>query len=147
MRYSLFDTMKGVIIERTPYAVKERATLAFNGAREGDTLMSLSKDGASFYRKLDADLECSLPITEGITKIYIKRFGTTVKTWECEAINAIRLKDGQYLVCPADMDIPTEIVRIQEENQRINDRCASLEDSIRALNRRIDDMLDGWGIT
>ena len=147
MIYALFDTMTGAVIDRAPAVVGEKISLQFNGAPEKATVFVKAENGDTFYRDLGKDGSCEIPVRYGVLKVFVKTFGTSFRTWECEELKISRIDEGRNLLCPNDTNLPLEFVKLRQENQEIRENEKRLQAQIDATNVRIDKMLDGWDIT
>lgn len=146
MKYALFDTMTGAVLDRTPTEVHGGLPLEFVGAVEGSRVMLTTEDGVVFYVKIENGA-CVAPFLTGKIQVRVKHFGTRVDTWVCEPLKVIDLGEGRALVYPEDQDIFAELVRVRMELQGIRDEQKVQKGDILATNKRLDDMLEGWGIT
>lgn len=145
--YKLFDTMTGAILDRNPVIVQGKIGIQFLGAPAKSVAFIKSENGDTFYRDLNESFSCEIPVREGVLKVWVKTFGTSFKTWECEEMVVSRVDDSHHLVCPNDNNLPAEFVRLREENQEIREKNKELEKHIAETNARIDKMLEGWDIT
>lgn len=147
MKYTLFDTMTGVITDRRPFVTEGKICFSFENHPEKATLFAKAENGATWYRDLDEFGNCEIPAVIGRVNVWVKVFGLHVKTWECEPIVTTELSDGRILVCPHDTNLPDEMARIRVENQEIRDEQERLHEEIAQISARIEKMLEGWNIT
>ena len=147
MTYALFDNMTGAVVDRTPVVIEEKIALQFNGAPKKATAFIKADNGDTFYRDLNEDGTCEIPVREGVLRVYVKTFGTSFRTWKCEELAVSRVDSDRYLLSPNDTNLPVEFVRLKQENQEIREKQKELEKQIAETNVRIDKMLEGWDIT
>ena len=146
MKYALFDTMTGAVVDRTPTEVRGALPLEFVGAVDGSVVSLTAEDGVVFYVKVEKGA-CVAPFLTGKITVRVKKFGDRVDTWVCEPLKVIDLGDGRALVYPEDQDIFAELVRVRMELQAVRDEQKVQKGDILATNKRLDNMLEGWGIT
>lgn len=149
MKIVLLDNYSAVIIDRSAHVVGEEVVFEFEGVEipSGSSLVAMCGDGISHYREI-VNGRCTLPTEHlhGVVPIYIKVFGKTVLTWKCEALKCQRTQRGEVMISPNDSDIPAEFVKMKLENQEIRTRVKELEDYIRSLEKKFDDMMRGWKV-
>jgi hypothetical protein len=146
MRFVLFDTMSGAIVERTPYVATDKLTLAFDNAPEN--AVAVIKSGhVTHYTELKGG-KCTIP-TEGMlgtVLVSVKVFGKTVREWVCEEIALSEIEENKFLVAPNDSNLPQEFTRLRIEHQRVFDELKAANERISALERKIDEMMTGWAL-
>ena len=147
MKFAIFDNYTGVAIDRSPILIQDGVLpLEIEGADDGMSAVLKSEKGVTYYREIK-DGKCEFPLSrlDGVLSVYVKEFSTHIKTWCCERIVLRKTANG-VLVAPNDSDLPSEVVRIKQENQTLRDEVKLLKEQIEKINERIDDMVDGSAI-
>ena len=147
MKYALFDTMQGTVVDRTPEEVTDEILLEFEDVPDGCSAMVSAESGYSYYRKIDEDGKCVLPVMYGTLGVKVKRFGAKIDTWDCEGFKVIGMGGGRAIMYPANQNIHEELIRVLRENQQIRNEQKRLEGEILATNERLNKAFEGWGIT
>lgn len=147
MKYTLFDTNNGVLIDRTPSLVEDSIRLEFNGAPEG-AMAILKGERETHYEALENGA-CTIPLSGlvGAVTVTVKLFEKTVSEWKCDEIVVLKLEEGRYLVSANDYNLPNEIARLYVENQDIRNANKALAEQVCGLEKRLDAIMTGWSLT
>ena len=144
MKIALLDNYKGVIVDRTPFIATD--TLDIEIDADGKTLVVACKDGITHYCGIkDGKCTISTDDFDDIVRLYVKDFGKTITTWKCESIKCQKVTDG-ILIAPNDADLPNEFARLQLDYQEVCNNMKRLEEYIRAVDKKIDSMVEGWAV-
>lgn len=147
MKYTLFDTLSGVVTDRHPLLLESgEILLLFAGAPDNSTVLVKSESGHCWYRDI-VDGRCYIPVIPGHLSVWVKHFDKQVTTWECEGLCITSLGEGRTLVLPDDTNLPKEMARLYVENQNIRDEQKSIKEELAKLRERLEKMLEGWNIT
>jgi hypothetical protein len=144
MKIALLDNYKGVIVDRTPFIATD--TLDIEIDADGKTLVVACKDGIKHYLAIK-DGKSTVPTKDmdGVVHLFVKNFDKSITTWKCESLKCQRVNDG-VLIAPNDSDLPEHFAQLQIDYQNMSERVKILEDYIRAVNKRIDSMVEGWAV-
>lgn len=146
MKYKLLGNKKGIILTRNPKLIERELTVSFVDAPANATAIFENAEGDSYYQKI-VDKVCVVPsaILKGVIKSMVVVFDDTPcpAKWVCEELVAQKLKDGSALIMPNDMNMPQKFVEIQLEQQKMAERISRLEDRLKTLEDKFEDVFEG----
>lgn len=148
MEYRLFND-KGAIYTRTPEVVSDMLCIKFNGAPTGATAIFERDDGASAYKLIKdgvCGIECSF--LKGIVNVTIAVLNGSTKPqrWFCEGIYTQRLKSGEVIVSPADIDLQKKLLEAEKEIFDLKTGQSELKEKYSELEKRFTKLLEGYDI-
>jgi hypothetical protein len=150
MEYKLLEIGDGVILLRQPKVVYNELSLFFDGSPENSTAIIETESGDSFYRELK-DGRCSVPSKklEGDVKVSVALFNgdTPNRTWKCEGLKVSKLRDGGTLIAPNDMNLPQRYVELKVESDNIRRANERITNLVKKLERKIENLLEGYDLT
>jgi hypothetical protein len=144
MKIALLDNYKGIILDRAPFIAGDSIDIEIDA--NDCTLVVACKDGIKHYLAIkDGKSRVPTKDMDGVVHLFVKKFDKSITTWKCESIKCQRVNGG-VLIAPNDSDLPWQFAQLQIEYQKMSERVKSLQDYIRAVDKKIDDMLKGWNI-
>ena len=147
MTYRLFDTQRGIVIDRTPCVAEDEFAIAFLGVPDGARVVFRVAE-LSFVREI-RDGGCIAPVGKmcGTVSVCVSAVCEgSIRRWTCEGLLITLLGDGSVLVRPDDADLAARYAEILSENQDLRDNLKRVEEDLEKLSRRLQDMADGWDI-
>lgn len=150
IKYKLLDDGTGVILTRQPLLFPgEDLSIQFEGASVG--AVAIFESGEKDYYRDIVDGMCVAPaykFDRSVRVTVVAVDGSIAPSrWACEGLLIDRLPDGSALVCPNDMNLPGEVVRLRLENQQLWEGQAMLNQRLDELNRRLDRIMEGYNLT
>lgn len=148
-QYVLLSNEKGFVSSRQPELVRSDLQLSFKNAPESAHAI-INTDKASFYREL-VDKSCTVPFKGlvGVLRVTVCVFHDTPnhKRWICEELLAEPREDGSVLVSPNDMNLPQKVTDLFIENEELRAANSKLLQRVDTLEKRFEEMLEGYDLT
>ena len=149
MQYKLLDNGEGVILTRQPALISGDLYVDFSGAPSGATAIFESGDD-SIYRLLDGET-CDVPVDKlnGAVKVTVVLLDGSARPrkWACEELLAEKQQSGGTLISPNDMNLPQRFVELKLENEAIRQAQDRLEERVKDIEDRLENLLEGYDLT
>ena len=149
MEYKLLNNGRAVLVTRKPEVIYDDLTVSFSGAPEGATAV-IEILGITLYRDIK-DGVCSIPWEKlkGDIKITVMHLNGTIPTptWSCDEISAEALKDEGILIYPNSLDLERIISDLRLENDHIRQENEDNKKTLKAIQTRLEDIMNAYDFT